>query len=121
MDWKFLFGTFDGRIDRQNFWIGQVVLVAASVVAHLVAMAIVGTGDVGKLIGALITLALVYPYLVVDVKRLHDRGKTGWWILLLLVPIIGFFWFVIELGCLRGTVGANRYGADPLPPPAVAV
>lgn len=119
MDWKFLFSTFDGRIGRQSFWIGHVVLIAVSAAVHIVIGAAVGMDEIGRTIAGIITLALLYPSLAVDVKRLHDRGKSGWWILLLLIPVIGAVWFVIELGCLRGTPGANRFGADPLPPPAV--
>lgn len=120
MDWKYLYGSFDGRIGRQSFWIGHVVLIAISAAVHVVVGGIFGMEGIGRAIAGIITLVLIYPSLAVDVKRLHDRGKTGWWILLLLVPIVGFIWFVVELGCLRGTAGANRYGEDPLPAPVAA-
>jgi len=48
------------------------------------------------------------------VKRYHDRDKSGWWILILFIPLVGFIWFLIELGCLPGTPGPNRFGPDPL-------
>lgn len=48
------------------------------------------------------------------IKRYHDRDKSGAWVLIQLVPFVGPFWYVIEAGCLRGTVGPNRYGPDPL-------
>ena len=118
MDWKYLFGVFDGRIGRQTFWIGQLVLLLVSTVLHVLVAAIFGSEETGTVISALVSIVLLYPYLAVDVKRLHDRDKSGWWMLLALVPVIGWIWFFVELGCLRGTVGANRFGPDPLPPAA---
>jgi uncharacterized membrane protein YhaH (DUF805 family) len=52
--------------------------------------------------------------LAVFAKRWHDRDKSGWWSLILLVPFIGSIWALVECGCLPGTEGPNRYGADPL-------
>lgn len=114
MDWKFLFSTFEARIGRQSFWIGHIVLIAVGAAAHLVIAALFGTGHAAMALLGVISLILVYPSLAVDVKRLHDRGKSGWWILLLLIPFIGAVWFVVELGCLSGTPGTNRFGPDPL-------
>ena len=52
--------------------------------------------------------------LAADVKRYHDVDKSGWWVLILLVPVVGFVWFLIECGFQRGTSGPNRFGPDPL-------
>jgi len=52
--------------------------------------------------------------LMFGVKRCHDRDKSGWWILLSVVPVIGWIWAIIELGCLKGADGPDRYGPDPL-------
>lgn len=49
-------------------------------------------------------------------KRWHDRGASGWWSLLLLVPVIGWIWMFISLCCRDGQRGPNRYGPDPLEP-----
>jgi uncharacterized membrane protein YhaH (DUF805 family) len=122
MDWKYLFGSFDGRIGRQTFWIGVVTLMIASAVLHLVLAALFGWHHaMGGPINGAVSLILLYPSLAVDVKRLHDRDKSGWWILLLLVPVLGFIWFIVECGCLRGTAGPNRFGPDPLPAQSPAV
>ena len=48
-----------------------------------------------------------------QVKRWQDRGKFGWWSLIGSLPIIGAAWQFVENGCLRGTKGGNRFGADP--------
>jgi uncharacterized membrane protein YhaH (DUF805 family) len=64
----------------------------------------------------IVMLVFLYPTLAVYAKRWHDRGKSGWWTLILLIPIIGPLWALIECGFLRGTEGPNQYGADPLAP-----
>ena len=50
----------------------------------------------------------------ISAKRWHDRDKSGWYNLLVLVPFAGPIWFLTECGFLRGTVGPNRFGPDPL-------
>ncbi len=58
---------------------------------------------------------MLYPAIALYAKRWHDRGKSGWWSLIGLIPVIGGLWMLIELGFLKGTGGANQYGADPVP------
>ncbi len=62
----------------------------------------------------IVNLLLVWPALAVSVKRWHDRDKSGVWVLLNLVPVIGWIWALIDNGFLRGTKGPNRFGDDPL-------
>ena len=64
----------------------------------------------------IVNLLLVWPALAVSVKRWHDRDRSGWWVLLNLVPVIGWLWALIDNGFLRGTAGPNRFGEDPLAP-----
>jgi uncharacterized membrane protein YhaH (DUF805 family) len=52
--------------------------------------------------------------LAIAVKRYHDRDKSGWWALIIFLPVIGALWYLIECGFLRGTEGNNDYGPDPL-------
>jgi len=66
-----------------------------------------------------IALAILYPSLAVAAKRFHDRDKSGWWILILFIPIIGFIWYLVELGFLPGMPSPNRFGPDPLGMPAL--
>ena len=63
------------------------------------------------LVACLLTLV---PSLAMNVKRCHDRDRSGWFILVMLIPLAGGIWYFIEAGCLRGTVGPNKYGPDPL-------
>jgi hypothetical protein len=62
----------------------------------------------------LLGLVLFWSVIAIQVKRWHDRDKSGWWILINLVPIIGSIWALIDNGFLRGTEGMNRFGEDPL-------
>jgi uncharacterized membrane protein YhaH (DUF805 family) len=63
---------------------------------------------------AVVNLLLLWPAIAVAVKRWHDRDKPGWWVLIVLLPLIGGLWALIDNGCLRGTVGPNRFGPDPV-------
>ena len=54
--------------------------------------------------------------IMLHIKRCHDRDKSGWWCLLLLIPVVGTIWAIIDLGVLAGTLGENRFGPDPLEP-----
>jgi len=120
MSWgQILFG-FSGRINRGKYWASVVIWILVYLVAWIAVFAI-------------------------GIKRLHDRNKSGWWILLfyfgpsvlagignssyndavaLVLNLASFviaIWGLVELGFLRGTVGSNQYGPDPLDPVAPPV
>ena len=114
MDYQALFLTNDGRINRAPFWIGGIILAVVNFVASIIIALVAGDRTIGQILVVLIALALVYPGINLGIKRFHDRDKSGWWVLIILVPIIGPIWYFIEAGCLRGTVGPNRFGPDPL-------
>ncbi|MEM8986936.1 MAG: DUF805 domain-containing protein [Pseudomonadota bacterium] len=111
MDWKFLFTDFEGRIGRKGFWTGfGVLLILYFLCTVLLQPAI-----------ALISVAILYPWFAIAVKRCHDRGKSGWWSLLSLIPGLGFLWVVIDLGILEGVRGDNEYGRDPFGGPSASI
>ena len=113
MDWGWLFTSFDGRANRAKFWAGNaVILVVWIVVVGLLA----GLGDSASfwVLYPFAVAGYVVASLAVNIKRWHDRDKSGWWVLMSLVPIIGPIWVVIETGFLRGTDGPNQYGDNPL-------
>ena len=62
----------------------------------------------------LVSLAMLIASLALGTRRLHDRNKSGWWQLLMLIPLVGFIWWVIDVCVLPGTKGTNSYGPDPL-------
>jgi uncharacterized membrane protein YhaH (DUF805 family) len=132
MDWGNLFTSFQGRISRQPFWLGVLALMIVQWVVMLVLGSVLGISMMGGMDASLtpeqqmaqgmsgmvplliISLVFLYPALAIYAKRWHDRNKSGWWTLILIVPIIGFVWFLVECGFLRGTEGSNDYGPDPI-------
>jgi uncharacterized membrane protein YhaH (DUF805 family) len=116
LDWKYLFLSFEGRIGRQSFWMGVLALFVVNVLATIVDSVLGGTG----IIGLIVSLALIYPSVALSAKRWHDRDKSAWWMLIALVPVIGWIWAIVENGFLVGTAGANRFGPDPLAGAAAA-
>ena len=108
------YAVFSGRARRLEFWL--FVLFGVGMVAILSAIDIrIGTHsgeeDIGLLSG-IFCLATVIPSISVAVRRLHDLDKSGWWVLLSVVPIIGPLWLFI-LYCMAGTSGNNRFGPNP--------
>jgi len=61
----------------------------------------------------MLSILLMIAGIMLHIKRFHDRDKSGWWVLILFVPILGFFWAIIDLGILEGSSGPNRFGSDP--------
>ncbi len=116
MDWKYLFTSFEGRIGRQTYWMGVLAMVVVSFVAALLDLILGTAGESGwGVVSIIVSLAMIYPAIALYAKRWHDRGKSGWWSLIGLVPVIGGIWMLVELGFLKGTSGNNQYGADPVP------
>jgi uncharacterized membrane protein YhaH (DUF805 family) len=110
MDMKWLLFSFQGRLNRQPYWI--IVLVMALLNGGI-QQYLYGYGGEG-LIGLALAILSIWIGLAVQIKRWHDRDKSGWWALLNLVPVIGWIWILVECGFLRGTYGDNRFGRDPL-------
>ena len=114
IDFGHLFFGFDGRINRGKYWAGVLTLAVIQAIVAGVARDSAGTGL--AIWYALVVLVLIWPYLAIAVKRWHDRDKSGWWVLIALIPIIGWLWALIETGFLLGTDGPNQYGPNPLDP-----
>jgi len=115
MDWKYLLTSFEGRINRAKFWAGVGVLVAISIVLNLIdALLGLQLAEGVGILGTLFAIASIYFALAIYAKRWHDRDKSGWWSLIVLVPFIGAIWLIVECGILEGTRGPNRFGPDPL-------
>jgi uncharacterized membrane protein YhaH (DUF805 family) len=120
MDWNYVFTSFEGRINRQPFWMATLVLWVASIAVAIVASILFGSQSTAAFtIQIILGLVFLWPSVAVAVKRYHDRDKSGWWILILFIPIIGLVWYIVELGFLPGTPGPNRFGLDPLGVPAL--
>jgi uncharacterized membrane protein YhaH (DUF805 family) len=144
MDWVDLFTGFHGRISRQPFWIGVIVLVVVETACQMAANQIQGDR-----LGAIVDLAFCYPEFALALKRANDRDLAIWWLVVLFagsafmdflvvigvstdlgdindpnwigvlttIPLGALSLLVLaDLGFRRGTQGPNRFGPDPLEP-----
>jgi uncharacterized membrane protein YhaH (DUF805 family) len=99
---------FSGRAIRSEYWYWVLFTVIGSIVAGIID-AVLGI----TVIDPLFALATILPSIAVAIRRLHDLDRTGWWIFIGLIPLIGWIILIIWY-CSRGTVGSNRFGPDPL-------
>jgi uncharacterized membrane protein YhaH (DUF805 family) len=136
----------EGRINRLRFWIGTLILAVISLSVSYLILAATGPTQTAVLLTVLVAFALAYPSYAIMAKRFQDRDKPGYLALLGIVPVytvnllytfdvldlsapttfsrfldvilllIGL-WILVELGCLKGSAGPNRYGPDPLGQP----
>jgi uncharacterized membrane protein YhaH (DUF805 family) len=169
MDAKWLLLRFEGRIGRARYWLATLIILGSMISALLLLAAIclgfgIPTGPLTiNLIGIsasfqlddadaagllphvanmLLTLMFAWFYATASIKRLHDRDKSGWWMVpfiaatglysefggrlggswaaigLGIVVYIAFIWGLVEMYFLKGTRGPNRFGPDPLAPVA---
>jgi len=146
MDWGHLFFNFNGRINRAKYWLAMLVYCGIYIVLAIFGY-LTDNSAIYQAINGMLNIVIFISSLAVGVKRLHDRNKSGWYLVLfyivpgilltagiaigtfmedsiVLAGILGLLafaigvWAFVELGCLRGTIGANRYGPDPLEPTA---
>jgi len=116
IDWGHLLFQFDGRINRAKFWLGVVVILIVEAIALAIIAAIGFDSAIGIILALVLYVAVVWASLAISIKRWHDRGKSGWWVLISLIPLVGPIWALVETGFLPGTDGPNQYGTDPLAP-----
>lgn len=135
MDITNLLFTFQGRVNRGKYWLAVLIYVIAMAIAVALALTV---PVIGWFLAIIIYVVAAVSGVFVGIKRLHDRDKSGWWLLLFylapgvlsglgqasgmgttfsvtsLISLAISIWMFVELGCLRGTVGDNQYGPDPL-------
>jgi uncharacterized membrane protein YhaH (DUF805 family) len=105
---QLLFG-FRGRLTRLPWWIATILTTLGM---GVVSAAIFGIPRPSALFLVLLVPPLIWISIATQIKRWHDRDKSGWWFLVNFLPIIGWLWVLIECGFLEGTAGANRFGDD---------
>ena len=147
MDWGHLFFKFNGRTNRAKFWIAALVYFVINTVLAILGYATDQSG-VFQAINGMLGIVLLISSIAVGIKRLHDRDKSGWYLVLfyivpsilvvagvvvgmtieestMIISILGLLafaigvWAFVELGCLRGTIGVNQYGPDPVAPATI--
>lgn len=106
---QILFG-FEGRIPRRTWWLWGVLALLGVGIAGTLLLGIAGVSP--ETAGIAVNAIVLWPAIATSVKRWHDRDKSGWWVLINLIPIVGVIWAIVENGFLRGTPGPNRFGED---------
>jgi uncharacterized membrane protein YhaH (DUF805 family) len=110
---KWFYFSVRGRVGRQAFWLFMVLpfFLIGIVLGFLILSLHIPFRMVLVLLFTLLPV-LVWVGIAVSVKRLHDIGLSGWWVILCFIPFLHYF-AVPVLGVIRGKVGANVYGEDP--------
>lgn len=109
------YAEFTGRARRTEFWMFTLFSAIISLVLGLLD-SLLGTtfveGTMSGWLGMIYTLAVLLPSLGVSIRRLHDTGRSGWWLLIGLVPFVGGI-VLIVFWALPGDAGPNSHGPDP--------
>ncbi len=106
------YAKFEGRSGRSEYWWWVLAYVIAYIAAYIVG-SIVGAGE---LLAGLLAIGLLIPNIAVSVRRFHDIGKSGWWCLLFIIPIVNLIVWLIFF--TKVSEGPNQYGEGPQGPAA---
>ncbi|WP_171112657.1 MULTISPECIES: DUF805 domain-containing protein [Streptomyces] len=109
------YAVFSGRARRKEYWMYTLFYMIIAIVLAIVDATVLGS----QILSLILAVGLLLPSLGVTVRRLHDTGRTGWWILIGIVPLVGSIVLLVFL-CLDGETGANKYGENPKFAPAQA-
>jgi uncharacterized membrane protein YhaH (DUF805 family) len=101
------FADFNGRGRRSEYWFAYLALVLVSVVANIIG-AVIGT----NILTYLVALAALVPILAAGARRLHDTDKSGWWLLIGIIPLIGIVVLIVFF-VMDSQPGTNQYGPSP--------
>lgn len=119
MEWMLLplkrYADFQGRSRRKEYWMFLLGVVIVSIVVGIIEGITGMAGMIGGIYGPLtllLLLAIIVPAIAVQVRRFHDQDKSGWFVLLGLIPFLGGL-IVLVFMLLEGTQGPNRFGEDP--------
>ncbi|RIW34021.1 DUF805 domain-containing protein [Bacillus salacetis] len=99
---------YEGRARRTEFWVFQFI----NLLVYWVLKFTESYKDWGTLLTGIYGLLVFLPAITVSVRRLHDIGRSGWWILISFVPVVGTL-VLFVFACLDSEEGSNRYGPNP--------
>jgi uncharacterized membrane protein YhaH (DUF805 family) len=116
------FADFQGRARRSEYWLFSLFCFGVGVVIGILRVATGGLESLESgrmdplgIVNLLFSLAVLVPSLAVGFRRLHDTDRSAWWILIGLIPLIGWITLIVFY-LLPGTTGPNRFGPDPKSP-----
>ena len=108
------YAVFSGRSRRMEYWYFALFVILISIALSIID-GLIGTypRTMGAgLLSSIFSLAVLIPSIAVTVRRLHDIDRSGWWVLISLVPLIGWI-FLLVFTVQHSTPGTNRYGPNP--------
>ncbi|MEM0911735.1 MAG: DUF805 domain-containing protein [Pseudomonadota bacterium] len=112
MSWYFevlkKYAVFSGRARRKEYWMFFLINLIIAFAIGFIEGALGGKGVVGMIY----SLAVLIPGIAVSVRRLHDTSRSGWWLLIALIPILGALVILVFMA-LKGKVEENDYGSNP--------
>lgn len=116
------YATFSGRAQRSEFWWFVLFAWLGSILLSVVDSTLFGTvvttsngfsaSTSTPIFSGIFSLAVLIPSIAVGIRRMHDCDRSGWWMLIVLVPILGFILYIVWQAS-KGTHGENRFGSDP--------
>ncbi|MGG3889983.1 DUF805 domain-containing protein [Metabacillus fastidiosus] len=99
---------FQGRARRKEYWMFNLVSVIITIILSIVE----AVASIDPVLTVIYFLAVFLPSLAVTVRRLHDTGRSGWWFLINLIPIIGGI-ILLVFTCQDSETNSNKYGLNP--------
>ena len=109
-----LYFSFNGRISRSTYFLKYILPSTLLTIFFIIINWATNDTDILMISGLVLNLILLMPSLTMNVKRCHDRNRSGSFLFIMLIPIIGGLWALIEMCFFKGTDGVNKYGQDPL-------
>ena len=103
--------NFQGRARRSEYWYPMLCNIIVAVVLGILAT-LTSLVSVFAILISLFSLAILLPSLSVEIRRLHDIGKSGWWLFIALVPMVGGILLLVWF-CTDSNPGENQYGPNP--------
>lgn len=108
--------VFNGRAGRPEYWYFLLFNVIASIALAILdnVLGLVPKGTNVGVLGAIYSLAVILPGIAVAIRRMHDINRSGWWVLISAIPIVGWIIFIIW-AARESDAGPNQYGQGPEP------
>lgn len=106
------FANFSGRARRAEYWWWTLFATLVYLGAEAVNLGAYSMDGGANPAGLIILLVILFPGIALSVRRLHDTGRSGWWLLVNVLPLIGYLIFLYWM-IKRGDQGANEFGPDP--------
>ncbi len=110
------YAVFSGRARRMEYWmfflVSAIISAILLVTDEFMGWKLEMDGDDLGFLSTLYHIAIIIPYLAVIIRRLHDTDRSGWWVLIALIPLVGAIVLLVFM-ILKGNEGDNRFGPDP--------